>query len=29
MADEATFEDYKDACNSVYNDVHREGIRLV
>ena len=28
LADEATFRDYKDACNSVYNDVHTEGIRL-
>ena len=29
LADEATFEDYKKACNSVYHDVHKEGIRLV
>ena len=28
LADEATFEDYKEACNSVYHDVHKEGIRL-
>ena len=26
LADEATFEDYKKACNSVYHDVHKEGI---
>ena len=28
MADEATFEDYKESCNSVYCDIHTEGIRL-
>jgi len=28
MADEATFRDYKEACNSIYRAVATEGVRL-